>query len=279
MTLGYLWLFMLSTSSAQTELNRRRDVPAVVFQRLDDFYTSQNSWLIAFELDIAPYEYLLRSISAGLSDLKSLIQSMPSDSLRDDLPREVKFSFSLTTQAFLSGLQKEYDLFVDYHSQLIDDIVRIQTLLDVGDRRHTRALLPFLGTILRGLTGVADQKTVNNIRREIARLARAGQHVAHIVEEGITILNRTRIDVENNRITINKLLNITQKLEAREFEVLKAQQFLEVNVMINHRVSSIRFALDDLAVLLTNSKIRLADLFIGHLTPNVIDPIALYGIL
>ncbi len=115
------WLVIGLVSAALvalTTLNRRRDVPAVVFQKIEDFYTSQNSWLLAFELDCQPYQYLSISIARQLIELKALIQSIPLDPLRDNAPDEVKFSYSLTSQLFLVNLQREYDLLIDYHSQL-----------------------------------------------------------------------------------------------------------------------------------------------------------------
>ena len=83
----------------------------------------------------------------------------------------------------------------------------------------------------------------------------------------------------NNRAAINKLLNITQRLETREYEIIKAQKLLEINSMVNHRISTLKFALDELALMLTTFQTRLSDIFIGHLTPNVIDPATLYSTL
>ena len=270
---------MLVWGACATSLGRQQAIPGVTFQQIANFYTSQNSWLIAFEMDTQPYEYLLRTIHESLARVKTEILKIHVDPLHPAVPEEAEFAYSLTSQTLIARLQVDFDGLIDYHKQLIDEIKRIDSLISPDSSRTSRALLPFLGTVLRGLTGVADQKTVQSIRREITKLAHSGQHIAHVVEEGITILNITRADVAENRVALNKVLNLTKRLEARGFEIIRAQQLLEINTWVNHQFSLIRFTLDELALMLTQFNMRLSDLFAGKLTPNIMDPASLFKLL
>ncbi len=264
---------------AYASLDRQQAIPGVTFQQIANFYTSQNSWLIAFEMDTKPYEYLLQTIHSNLVKVKEEILKIHVEALHPGAPQEAEFAYSLTSQTLIARLQVDFDGLIDYHQQLLDEVARIDSLLSPESSRTSRALLPFLGTVLRGLTGVADQKTVQSIRREITKLAHSGQHIAHVVEEGITILNITRAEVAENRIAFNKVLNLTKRLEARGFEIIRAQQLLEINTWVNQQFSLIRFTLDELALMLTQFNMRLSDLFAGKLTPNILDPAALFKLL
>ncbi len=182
-----------------TTLDRRQDLPAVVFEKIDDFYLSHNSWLVGFTLEIEPYITTLSTVSRRMQYLKGLILSIHTGPLHEGAPHEAKFPYSITSQTLVINLQREHDLLVQYHHQIWSEVKRLQILLNSNDRRNPRALLPFLGSILKGLTGVADQNTIKNIRAEIRKVAQSGVRISHIVDEGITIINVTRTEVQKNR--------------------------------------------------------------------------------
>ena len=151
---------MLVWGACATSLGRQQAIPGVTFQQIANFYTSQNSWLIAFEMDTQPYEHLLRTIHESLTRVKTEILKIHVDPLHPAVPEEAEFAYSLTSQTLIARLQVDFDGLIDYHKQLIDEIKRIDSLISPDSSRTSRALLPFLGTVLRGLTGVADQKMV-----------------------------------------------------------------------------------------------------------------------
>lgn len=84
--------------------------------------------------------------------------------------------------------------------------------------------MPIVGKTLSFLFGTASEEDLNFIKRSVQNLSQNQKQITHVLEENISILNVTRIQVAENRKAINELLtglktidfkleNITRTLE------------------------------------------------------------------
>ena len=75
------------------------------------------------------------------------------------------------------------------------------------------------------------------------------------------------------------MINITSQLHENDQTLGAMQDFLIRYIWVNHDLISLRVAIDKGLITLTQFKAKLSDLFDGHLTPNIINPIDLRQVL
>lgn len=66
--------------------------------------------------------------------------------------------------------------------------------------------MPIVGKTLSFLFGTASEEDLNFIKRSVQNLSQNQKQITHVLEENISILNVTRIQVAENRKAINELL-------------------------------------------------------------------------
>lgn len=99
------------------------------------------------------------------------------------------------------------------------------------NHRSKRALLPIVGKALSFLFGTVSEDDFNAIRGSINNLAVNQEKVIHVVEESLTILNTTRVEVAENRQAINDLIGALSVLNTK---MQNATDRLYKEVMFKH---------------------------------------------
>ena len=88
------------------------------------------------------------------------------------------------------------------HSENNQDLNDLLTVLDpVNYGRTKRALLP-LGGFFKSLFGTASNKDVQKIKKAVQDLARRQNDQGALLSEALSLINITRVDVEDNRHAI-----------------------------------------------------------------------------
>ena len=93
-----------------------------------------------------------------------------------------------------------------------------------------RSLIPFIDKGLNFLFGTATESDLETIYNNLDRLTKNQEEMAHIIDENISILNVTGVEMSENRQATNKIIsslslldskigNITQALEREVFQV------------------------------------------------------------
>ena len=158
----------------------------VVFHKENEVSITRSKWLFTFVIDLNPYENFLLSLALDIEKAaivaKNLIQIY-------DKPRCEGFLNSFY------GLQKQIkDLQVD-RQQLINSYVEINSIKS----RSKRSLIPIIGKALHFLFGTLTSADLSKIRRNIKTLANNQKDILHVLEDSISILNTSRIQISENR--------------------------------------------------------------------------------
>ena len=116
-------------------------------------------------------------------------------------------------------------LLTDQHT-LVENYIELHAI-------HTkikRSLIPIIGKGLNYLIGAATESDLNTICSSISRLTKSQEEVVHVVDEYISVINITGVEMSENRQALNKIIgslanldvklgNITEALEKEVFQV------------------------------------------------------------
>ena len=81
--------------------------------------------------------------------------------------------------------------------------------MGIAQSRARRSLLPFIGSIL---SGVSTEKQVNHMKAKIDKLADSQVEIIHAVPESMSIINATHQQVVENWGAIQMLTNATNQI-------------------------------------------------------------------
>ena len=87
-----------------------------------------------------------------------------------------------------------YSLHRENNKHFLDLLI----VLDPVGSRNKRALLP-LGGFFKSLFGTASNKDVQKIKKTVQNLAKRQNNQGTLLSEALSLINITRVNVENNR--------------------------------------------------------------------------------
>ena len=82
-------------------------------------------------------------------------------------------------------------------------------------RRAKRSLLPFVGSALSSIFGTATNDQIRDILTRVKELGDSQTDVLSVLDDTVTVINQTLVDVDVNRQMINRLTNLTNDLTKR----------------------------------------------------------------
>ena len=91
----------------------------------------------------------------------------------------------------------------------------LQHLKTPNPAREKRSLLPFVGDALSSLFGTATSTEIQDILSRINDLSDSRSDMLNVVDNTVTMLNQTIVDVSINREMTNRLTNVTNYLTDR----------------------------------------------------------------
>ena len=140
-----------------------------------------------------------------------------------------------------------------------------------------------MGKVLSFLFGTLSTEDLDSIRRNVNALAQNQQKITHVLQESLSILNMSRIEIAENRKSINELLHAFAELN---------EDFRNVTVIFNERIFNLdrhvamNSIIEGLSRLITEARfyiehlqMQLNMLTLGHLSPSVISPKNLRSLL
>jgi hypothetical protein len=256
---------------------------SVIFSKQGSFYSAQNKWLVAVVIDMEPYDTTLATLNQKFkttySATKRFIQTHVNSTSSEYDPKLVKFYQTLIdSQKFnLQGLR---EMVLKSRKFLRE----IRTMYN--GKRNKRSWIPVLGDLIHTITGVATDKQVSQLRKQILTLKESNLDLAHIVEDSISVINISKIDISLNRRSINSLIDSTNILAARfdnmTYQLMHIQEFQRTilhYLQIQNVVLNLEEVLIDLLDELTKLDGALSDMFSQKITPRVISPSELANLL
>ena len=239
----------------------------VVFHKENEVSITRSKWLFTFVIDLNPYENFLLSLALDTEKAaivaRNLIQIY-------DKPRREGFLNSFC------GLQKQIkDLQVD-RQQLINSYVEINSIKS----RSKRSLIPIIGKALHFLFGTLTSADLSKIRRNIKTLANNQKDMLHVLEDSISILNTSRIQISENRQTINNLSisinSINERIENAtkilQKEYIELEQFVQMYLQLDLVIEETKRTVSNAQMYMEHLQLQLNMLSLGHLSPSVITP-------
>ena len=155
-----------------------------------------------------------------------------------------------------------------------------------SSNRKKRAVFGFGGKNLNFLFGILTQGDID-VQKHVSTLEANQQNIIHVLEDSITILNTSRIEIVENIHSINDILstlsdinnktnNVTEELSDQIAEV---ESFLQMYLKLDLIVEELKQTMQNALVLLENLKLQVSMLSTEMLSPLVISPINLQATL
>ena len=191
----------------ETELDRM--VASVVFKFAKKAYLRTQDWVLMSALDSS-------KVTNGVEKLKSHLDIIAEKIKSDDVHEEA----SIVEWA---AEKKEETQEVEAAILHLEKISEGLTYLTEQDRRVKRGAFNFMGTILRGLTGVPDREEIDEIHHRVEQVENVETGMYSAIEHTISALNITSVRVEESVRHIN---GIVSEVEVLQDEIITLHQRL-----------------------------------------------------
>ena len=189
----------------------------VVFQKMNEVTTTKSRWLVTFVIDLEPPENLLSKLSRDVQNTTGITQKVVShyvESQSQFVKNLVKLGSDLRT-------------IMDTYNGILEGFMEYRTLYG----RQKRSLLPFVGKALHFLFGKVTDGDLSVIRSNVNKLAKNQKEISHAVQEKLSIIYTSRVQISENRQAINNLIidiaQIDKRLNSVTEELSKQMQELE----------------------------------------------------
>ena len=260
-------------------------IESVIFQKHHSMYTTKSHWLITTIHDFSSYPHSLKNIKSNLDKVFTDAISMLTRLIDIAKTHQREYLYGPYIQLFKLTRNDVLHLY-SLHSENNEDLNDLLTVLDpVNYGRTKRALLP-LGGFFKSLFGTASNKDVQKIKKAVQDLARRQNDQGALLSEALSLINITRVDVEDNRHAINDLVNATGYLmeKTREIDDFRNEFNVLRTFVISHTeltlvVLELRDNINKFRSYLENLKLTLDTLGLNKLTPSVISPTKLWDVL
>ncbi|XP_071084800.1 uncharacterized protein [Haliotis cracherodii] len=264
--LGLLFLLGLAQGTIMYE--------NIIFQKLNDITTTRSKWLVTFVIDLKPYDQFIGKCRYNINQVAMMIRQLLS-----------RYHSNQST-----GILSMY-------TKLDEEIIRLNaTLNDLVDNfseysrlrtRPKRSLLPFVGSALSFLFGTVSEADLSTIKTNIRRLAENQAGIAHVIHEGLSILNTTRMQVSENRNAINEVVNDLGIIEQEianvsgtlSNQIARLEWATKTYLQIELAIENIRSMVQTFLAYLEHLQLQINMLALGHLSPSTITPSQLLALL
>ena len=248
---------------------------SVFFQKRKTFNIVRSTWFVSIILDLKPYVGFLNEVGNNCAYTQRLIAST-----QMKLSNTVQNSSFIKQFEFLGKEVRELEWGQENLNILLGEYQILMTL-------SKRSILPFVGKLSTFLFGTVNEDQLRGLKAAINQLGRQQSNLVHIVQEQITVMNRSRELISENRLAINqinlklrdldmKMDNITQYLIHQIFDL---NDFLECYTQLLHTVSVLRQMIQNAYVFNDHLKSELNVLGTGKISPEIISPKQLRSLL
>ena len=153
--------------------------------------------------------------------------------------------------------------------------------------RQKRSLLPFVGKALHFLFGTVTDGDLSVIRSNVNKLAKNQEEISRVVQESLSIINTSRVQISENRQAVNNLITdivqIDERLNSVTEELSKQIQeleaFISTYLQIDVVVEEIKQVISRVMMYLEHLQLQLNMLSLGRLAPSTITPQNLKALL
>lgn len=249
----------------------------VIFQKTNEIYTNDAHWHVTFVHDLKPFQGLVSKIKSDIASTSQILHAIAFDYNRKEL-MEYAETFK--------SLQIEVDLLTETYQSIHKTFEGYRTL-HRDTRRVKHSVLPFVGQLMGTLFGTLSENDRDNINRNINVLADNQEQIVHDLETSLSVLNMTRVAVNENRRSIMDLIICIQKLDRKisklqgqlEDKLTRLGQFVHTYLQFQMIFDEIKLTIQNAIFYIGNLKSEINMLGLDHLSTSTISPGALKELL
>ena len=250
----------------------------VVFEKIQEISSVRSKWMFSFFTDLQAYERYMERLGDNLDNTERNI---------DVVLQKCRNLNNLHFLPMYEGQKREVASLKEMYAvakQDLEDIVMIQ------ESRRTkvkRAVLPIVGKALSWLFGTLTKNDLRKVYKQIDLLGDNQEQIIHVLNDTISVLNVTTVQVKENRHAIRTMTNELRNLNTRLFQQSNAlrqhmrdlQEFLLTYLQLDLMLTEVREAIEKGMFYMENIKMQMDQLTLGHIAPTVIQPGELKRIL
>ena len=193
------------------------------FHKVNEITTTRARWLVTFVQDWSLFRHFLARVTADIKDVANVTDAIIS---RYNVPKQDNF---LNT---LINLREE----VDSLDKTLGGILQSFTSYRSLGSRSRRSVVPVIGRIMSFLFGTVSESDLDDVRRVINDLSQNQKEIIHVLEEQMTILNVSRVQIAENRdaiLDLAKCVNLFDiRLRRLTIEIQKQIEHVEMFVTL-----------------------------------------------
>ena len=223
-------IFIIITTGLLTEA-----VPdSLVLRHVNTVYTTESRWLAALSVD---HEAGLDNLNRLQEETTMLINAINRFiNHHSNLPRRMHTAHHFSRMQHMKALRSKVRAFGKQVENVNFESKDFVTSLFPKSSRTKRSLLPFLGDILSGITGVATDKDIKLINKHLSIMQSQNERLGHIVQDSITVVNASKVQLTKVTGTVNDLITAMKFLKANfdnvteyTFDVMNQTEVFYVN--------------------------------------------------
>lgn len=249
----------------------------VVFEKVQEVSAVRSKWVFSFFTDLRAYHGYMQKLQDNLSKTELIIKEVLKNyNERQAYPYYMTLYYSQKTE--IISLRTTFRVAL----QELQDIKSMQNM-----HRVKRAVLPFVGRALSFLFGTMTKADLRKIYRNIDVLSANQNQIIHVLNDTLSILNVTNIQVKENRHALRTMGQVIRNLEGRlnnvsdelRRHIAHLNDFLLTYLQIDLMLVELRESVEKAMFYMDNVKMQMNQLSLGHLSPTVIPPGQLRKIL
>ena len=263
-----IWLLFFVTSAGSLMHEN------VFFHRMGGFSMSRSKWLVSFVIELSTYERFLDRFTRDINKVAIMTDKVlnatgtPGHSiLRNDY------------KIVLDGMRGDI-LFVEgVHADILEIFSDYRLLKETdGQSRRKLKIFSFIGDIMGELCGVMHHDDINGIQRNMHKFAANQDTLMHVVEESISVLNVSRMEIKENRQRLNDLLLLISSVEDKfinisdqlEKEIREVNTALILFSMLNTLIGELKLALSRSMCFYVHFQMQIQAVAMQKLSPTTI---------
>ena len=193
----------------------------VIFHKVNEITTTRARWLVTFVQDLSPFKYFLAGIAADINQAANVTDAI----ISRYGPKQDSFHETLT------NLREE----VDSLDRTLNGILQSYTNYRSLGSRTRRSLILGVGSVLSFLFGTLSESDIEDVRRGINDLSKNQQTIIHVLEEQMSLLNVSRVQIAENRNAIIDLVKCVNLFDQRlrSLANFMMKRFKEIEMFMN----------------------------------------------
>ena len=208
----------------------------IVFYKQNEVSITRSDWLLTFVIDLRPYENFIDKLSLDVHRASHIAEGLV------DIYQEPKRCGFLNA---FKNLQTEISELITARNSILFSYGDIRTL---NPSRDKRSLIPFVGKALHFLFGTMTESDFSKVRKNVATLSANQKEIVHILEDSISILNTSQVQIAENRDNINELTETLLQLDGRldnltrtlENQVVKLKEFVQIYLQLDLIIEQVK---------------------------------------